>query len=1186
MKAYVTTLLVAVSTSIIAQDLTQTFLNQNWVSINGLPEVVDWSASVVDSQRNLYITGNKATSNEGTNLTLTKYDRHGDILWEEEYNNPTDGNDYGTALIIDHSGDIVVVGTSFDLQNNNHDYTILKYDEDGTLLWSELFDGAANGHDIASSVTVDASDNIYVTGGSEGTGTLVDYCTVKFSSAGNFQWEARYDHQNMYDGAVSVKISGTLIAVTGGSGNDWTNGEIATVFYDSNGNEIAVRREESTETGYDQPYDLLTDNVGNIYVTGKVATAYEGFNIKTIKLDEDLELVWVNEFDGYGMDDEGRSIALDELGNVYVTGTTAKPGGGSNIITIKYDDQGEQEWAKQQHTVPTHYNARGMRIAYEDGMLVVCGERERDSGTLVTTLGYSPEGKMRFMQNFSTDSIADHLVHSLSLYENNIYIHGITQQTGADKYFALKYHYHHKESDYLYENGVPRRVDKELIIGFHPDLMKLDKIDHDHFMFAELAQFVDQSAINCINEKTGIDFSKQIATKIFPECHSWDTVSTSRLGKPVPIPAFWSILLVELPETSNDSLLLDSLKSCSKYIRVSQFNTLGGFSACEPDDPNYMAGNQAGLGPTALIADAHVNIVEAWCYQDEGSPEIKVGVIDSGIKFNHADLHDNPGSESFEGSDVAGGVNFTMTMPGDPPPYISEFTEEEIVSEYHHGTAVAGIISARIDNGLGVAGVAGKRSEGGGVSLYDLKIGNQGPGQPIWWARALYVAACSENIDPPPFYAYPQDANICLGLDIVNMSLQHWGNHDILKMATEFAFRNEMLVVTTSGNFTTQSQWPEDALMYPASFRDEWVLKIGANDNSGNRATDFSIYGNNLDFIAPGVYDIYQSLAFDNEFGYTPTTPGGYSGTSFAAPHIAGIAALMKSYVDLHSDAPNKLAPEDIEAIMQTNDGGSDPNYYDVLPVGYHEESGFGRPNAGKILEKLQLPCYMVTHFEGVTSVSGSMVLDEEDVLLDVYAFPSALTQSLPSQGNYIGDRYKVTVTSTHSLGDAEVINYWKRDAASNLAPITGELPGEGIDITFDSFSETSATLSGYIYHIVDGSNEYWWPIEPTDDAVFAYTIYSVDRAAEPCISTSIDEEESVYANIYPNPAYDQVRVEWSEWKNTSTLQIFSSTGAQVSQHIITGKSGNVDVSHLAPGLYVFALKSDEEVKTFKIVKR
>ena len=125
-----------------------------------------------------------------------------------------------TALVIDNSGDIVVVGTSYNLLMNNHDYTILKYDSDGTLLWSEQFDGSAGGHDIASSVTVDASDNIYVTGGSEGTTTLVDYCTLKYSSSGTFQWEARYDHQNMYDGAVSVKISGSLIVVTGGSGND------------------------------------------------------------------------------------------------------------------------------------------------------------------------------------------------------------------------------------------------------------------------------------------------------------------------------------------------------------------------------------------------------------------------------------------------------------------------------------------------------------------------------------------------------------------------------------------------------------------------------------------------------------------------------------------------------------------------------------------------------------------------------------------------------------------------------------------------------------------------------------------------------------------------------------------------------------------------------------------------------
>jgi hypothetical protein len=359
MKRFTTLLLLIASTASIAQDLTQTFVNQSWFYINGLPDQIDWSASAVDDQRNLYITGNKITLTEGTNLTLTKFDRNGDLLWEEEYNNPTDGNDFGTALTIDSSGDIIVVGTSFDLQNNNHDYTILKFEDDGTLLWSEHFDGAANSHDIASSVTVDSSNDIYVTGGSVGATTLVDYCTLKYSSAGVFKWEARYDYQNMYDGAVSIKMSGTNIVVTGGSGNDWTDGDIATVTYNSSGDELSVRREDSAGTGFDQPYDLVVDDEGNIYVTGKVATTTQGTNIKTIKLDAELELVWIKEFDGQGLDDEGRSIALDELGNVYITGTTTKPGGGSNIIIIKYSDEGAQLWVKQQHTVPTSMHARG-----------------------------------------------------------------------------------------------------------------------------------------------------------------------------------------------------------------------------------------------------------------------------------------------------------------------------------------------------------------------------------------------------------------------------------------------------------------------------------------------------------------------------------------------------------------------------------------------------------------------------------------------------------------------------------------------------------------------------------------------------------------------------------------------------------------------------------------------------------
>lgn len=144
----------------------------------------------------------------------------------------------------------------------------------------------------------------------------------------------------------------------------------------------------------------------------------------------------------------------------------------------------------------------------------------------------------------------------------------------------------------------------------------------------------------------------------------------------------------------------------------------------------------------------------------------------------------------------------------------------------------------------------------------------------------------------------------------------------------------------------------------------------------------------------------------------------------------------------------------------------------------------------------------------------------------------------------------------------------------------------QNIDINLDSFTETSATLSGYIYHIVGGTDEYWWPIDPTDDAVFAYTVYTYDADAEPCITTSVHEEESIHAIIYPNPVYDQVQVEWSEWRNTSTLQIFNATGALVVQHIVIGSTATIPVKQLSSGLYYFVFRSDEEVRTFKIVKQ
>jgi subtilisin family serine protease len=213
---------------------------------------------------------------------------------------------------------------------------------------------------------------------------------------------------------------------------------------------------------------------------------------------------------------------------------------------------------------------------------------------------------------------------------------------------------------------------------------------------------------------------------------------------------------------------------------------------------------------------------------------VKVAVIDTGIKTGHKDLQ----------GQVVGGYDAINDTEKD-----GSFEDDN-----GHGTHVAGTIGAKYD-GKGVVGVAPE------VQLYGVKVLDaNGSGSLSDVVRGI-IWATNNNIQ------------------VANMSLGTSQPSEIMARAVRYAKARGMVIVAAAGN-SGPGENGESSVGYPAAYPQ--TIAIGASD-SDDKVAPFSSTGPEVDFIAPGV-DIVSSWPNGDYVSL--------SGTSMAAPHVTGLAAL------------------------------------------------------------------------------------------------------------------------------------------------------------------------------------------------------------------------------------------------------------------------------------------------------
>lgn len=394
-------------------------VTQEWVAIYSTPIYSNIANSIaVDNSGNVYVTGQADAGNFNSyDYATIKYNSSGIQQWVQRYNGPGQGNDYAYSIAVDRSGNVYVTGWSWG-KGTNFDYATLKYNSSGILQWVQRYNGPVNNRDGANSMAIDDSGNVYVTGVSykSGFGIYDDYTTIKYNSAGDSIWVRRYNGPvNGYDYAYSIAVDGSSnVYVTGYSWGGGTNYDYATLKYNSSGAQQWVQRYNGTGNREDYTKSIAVDRLGNAYVTGVSYGSGTDSDYATIKYNSTGVQQWVQRYNGTGNSkDYARSMALDSSGNVYVTGWSVGIGTIYDYATIKYNTAGIQEWVQRYNGTENYFDGANSIVVDVSGNVYVTG-----SSATGAPLPYYRYATIKYSQMVGIQPISNEIPEEYNLFQN------------------------------------------------------------------------------------------------------------------------------------------------------------------------------------------------------------------------------------------------------------------------------------------------------------------------------------------------------------------------------------------------------------------------------------------------------------------------------------------------------------------------------------------------------------------------------------------------------------------------------------------------------------------------------------------------------------------------------------------------------------------------------------------------
>ncbi len=391
----------------------------------------------LDSMGNVYVLMKLSSDTSSGNFGLNKYLSTGNLLWSRNYNGSGNTNDAPKAFVVTKAGDIYITGTS-DI-NLVSRITTVKYNNYGALQWAKVYDGGGPGDGVYD-IALDKNDNVIIAGGSQISGSLSIALTIKYNPSGDSMWVKKFT-------GLGQIYSVNSKSITDDSNNIYTagyvQGDYLIIKYNTNGNLQWYTTYDSPQHYNDAVHCLAMDNIRNVYVVGTTFVPSNQANNTLLKISSGGIIQWSRIFSGIisgnGHCGEPAGIVVTPDGNSIFYTTSCDNGSSYEIVTLKYDSTGDSLWVRRYGGGINYSEGNDPAAIKFDiyGSVYIAGiGYNLTSGNDYVTIKYLSNGMQQWLATYNgplsnSDDGASDIVIDTAL---NVYVTGTSSRQNTPQY--------------------------------------------------------------------------------------------------------------------------------------------------------------------------------------------------------------------------------------------------------------------------------------------------------------------------------------------------------------------------------------------------------------------------------------------------------------------------------------------------------------------------------------------------------------------------------------------------------------------------------------------------------------------------------------------------------------------------------------------------------------------------------